>query len=349
MADKSELSLLKQKVPIQTLNEFSFQQIPDLVRIEKYPGGQQLFKAGDRDNTSIYLLDGEVELISEEGDHIAVDAGSESARYPLSNLKPRRFTAVTGKAGGKVVTINSESLDKLVTWSQMTMGGHFDDGIALEDFDAGESWIARMFQSKQFLRLPSANIEELLSSLEEIEATTGTRIIRQGDPGDYFYFIASGTVKVSRETATGELKLAELRTGDSFGEEALLSNAPRNANVIAQSDCVLKRLSQPDFQRLLREPLLNHTSAEDALKLVRQQRAVVVDVRTEEECSNNGLKGAINLPLYLLRLRIPKLRRDIQYICYCDTEVRSSAAAFLMNRYDLHATILKGGLSGLGS
>ena len=50
--------------------------------------------------------------------------------------------------------------------------------------------------------------------------------------------------------------LSELGEGDGFGEEALVSGAPRNANVIAMAPGTLMRLAKPDFDELLREPLV---------------------------------------------------------------------------------------------
>lgn len=75
--------------------------------------------------------------------------------------------------------------------------------------------------------------------------------------------------------------------------------------------------------------------------------AVLVDIRMENEYRNSGhFRGCINIPLYLLRLKIGTLDPAKKYIMYCDTGHRSSAAAFIMNEHGLEAYVLEGGACG---
>lgn len=68
----------------------------------------------------------------------------------------------------------------------------------------------------------------------------------------------------------------------------------------------------------------------------------------ENEHQNDGkIKGSMNMPLYLLRLRINKIDKSKIYILYCDTGARSSAAAFLLSERGFDAYVLEGGLSAL--
>ena len=74
----------------------------------------------------------------------------------------------------------------------------------------------------------------------------GERVINKGDMGDSMYFISSGAAQVEVEPAP-----ILLGSGDFFGELALLTQAPRNANVSAVSYCQLLVLAAGDFQSLL--------------------------------------------------------------------------------------------------
>ena len=67
-------------------------------------------------------------------------------------------------------------------------------------------------------------------------------LVKQGDSGIGLYIIASGKVKIVKETADGsELEIAVQGPGDFFGEMTVLDNAPRSASVIAieDTDCLL--------------------------------------------------------------------------------------------------------------
>lgn len=94
-----------------------------------------------------------------------------------------------------------------------------------------------------FQPLPAISIDQLASSLIGVQAAPGTEIIRESEPGDRFYAIASGEVDVS---ANGQ-HLTTLGPGDSFGEIALLRDVPRTATVTAKSDVELYALERNEF------------------------------------------------------------------------------------------------------
>jgi CRP-like cAMP-binding protein len=74
-------------------------------------------------------------------------------------------------------------------------------------------------------------------------------LIEQGERGVGLYIIASGEVKIVKKTAGGdELEVALHRTGDFFGEMAVLDDAPRSASVIAVADTKCLFLSAWDFK-----------------------------------------------------------------------------------------------------
>lgn len=79
----------------------------------------------------------------------------------------------------------------------------------------------------------------------------GTRIIRQGDPGDKFYLIRDGKLGVRR--GPEEEQLAELGPGNFFGETALLTGEPRNAHVDAITDAVVYTLDPESFREAMQE------------------------------------------------------------------------------------------------
>jgi rhodanese-related sulfurtransferase len=103
------------------------------------------------------------------------------------------------------------------------------------------------------------------------------------------------------------------------------------------------RLGSADFIRLLRQPLLHSIAGEDAIRRVAAG-AVWLDVRFSAEYRHDGLPGAINIPLNELRDALANLPRERDYIAYCQTGRRSSAAAFLLSQRGFNAGLLAGGL-----
>jgi monovalent cation:H+ antiporter, CPA1 family len=72
------------------------------------------------------------------------------------------------------------------------------------------------------------------------------RIIRKGEQGDAVYFIASGAVEVALPA-----RPVRLGSGEFFGEMALLSGRPRQADVTALTYCRLLALRKTDFERFM--------------------------------------------------------------------------------------------------
>ncbi len=94
-----------------------------------------------------------------------------------------------------------------------------------------------------FRPLPEPLIERLARALIPIDVAAGAVVIAEGEVGDRFYAIESGTVAVSKEGRW----VADLGPGDFFGEIALLRDVPRTATVTASSDLRLQALEREVF------------------------------------------------------------------------------------------------------
>jgi rhodanese-related sulfurtransferase len=69
-----------------------------------------------------------------------------------------------------------------------------------------------------------------------------------------------------------------------------------------------------------------------------------LDVRMPSEFDQYHAPGAINIPLYSLRMKMKALDRNVHYITCCDTGRRSSASSYILSERGFNASVLKGGL-----
>ena len=77
-------------------------------------------------------------------------------------------------------------------------------------------------------------------------------IVHQDDPGETFYIILRGTVKISTTLANGsEVFLALLASGDTFGEMSLIDSGGRAADVVTQEETALISFDRYTFDRLM--------------------------------------------------------------------------------------------------
>lgn len=112
--------------------------------------------------------------------------------------------------------------------------------------------LRRVLQQTYFLQaLGMKELDKVMTTLRAIRVFKGYELIRQGDPGDAFYLIATGVVSVWVNKGTGRVKVAELGPDKYFGEMALISNEPRNATVVAERLTELFVMEKYNFDQIL--------------------------------------------------------------------------------------------------
>ncbi|MCC5886635.1 MAG: cation:proton antiporter [Gammaproteobacteria bacterium] len=97
-----------------------------------------------------------------------------------------------------------------------------------------------------FQGLPEARIDELAALLKPRLVLPGERVVTRGEQGDAMYFISNGALRVDLDSGP-----VVLGSGDFFGELALITHQPRNADVIASGFADLLLLRTVDFQRFM--------------------------------------------------------------------------------------------------
>jgi len=104
-----------------------------------------------------------------------------------------------------------------------------------------------------FQHLEEAELNTVLDSMFEVKPSAAEIIIQQGDEGDNFYVIDSGTVEVliSKEGGGDPEKVSEITDGGSFGELALIYGTPRAATIKATTDCRLWAIDRDTYRRIL--------------------------------------------------------------------------------------------------
>ena len=182
------------------------------------------------------------------------------------------------------LAIDADLLDVMITWDQT---GNYEVGELQAQFGGGNEdsdWMTTLLQTKAFHRIPPANLQAIFMRMNRTPYRAGEVVIKQGDEGDYFYAIVQGRCLVTRESPLNQkgIKLAELGVGETFGEEALIAEAKRNATVTMLTDGVLMRLNKQDFRDLMHEPLLRWVDEAQALKII-QNRGQWLDVRLPSE------------------------------------------------------------------
>lgn len=346
-SEKVDTSLLKTFSPINGLKSDNVQALANKTNVQTLSDGRFLFKQGDEKRRTVYILDGDVELLADGKVVHVVSGGSKEAANPLSPMFPRRESA-RARTTVKYISIDSDLLDVMLTWDQT--GSYEVSELREGSVAEGDDWMTTLLRTEAFHKIPPANIQAIFLRMQQVHHRVGDVVIKQGEDGDFFYVITSGQCSVTRETPLNKegIKLAQLGVGDTFGEEALISDAKRNATVTMITDGVLMRLGKDDFNTLLNEPMLDWVNFEEARQIIAEG-GKWLDVRLPSEFDNYHQDGAINIPLYFIRLKLRTLEPKQKYVVCCDTGRRSSAASFILNGRGFDTYVLEGGLAMSGA
>lgn len=335
-------TLLRQFIPFNAMSESALKELATQVEEVALPKGEVIFHEDDEGPWLYFLLEGQV--ICQQRDHPPriIRSGSGDASHALSRARPRGCSAVT-ETPARLLRVGEAQLEICLGFDQATAYEVFE-------YDGNDDpvWMVHVLSKPTLRNIPPAQANALFARFQRVPCKAGDVIIQQGDPAEYYYLIRTGHARVSRTAPGGgpSLELAVLGPGEGFGEEALLTGELRNATVTMLTDGTLMRLSREDFDTLLKTPLVRTVDLEEA-RLLLKDGAQLIDVRLEDEYRAGTLRGSLNLPLYLLRLKAASLDPQRKYILFCQHDQRSSAAAFILAQRGLDAYVLSGGLAGV--
>jgi len=311
-----------------------------------FSAGEIVYAQGREDNYANYLLEGGVEFLWNGRFVRHLDAEQSTIKRALDGPGVKRYT-VRARTWSLILRIERTELERKLRLADL------DPGTSdLEESDIAReqpsNWMIRMLQSQRFANLPPQNIQRVFERMERVEATANELIIRQGDPGGYYYVIEEGYCDVVRKPGSGgrEVHLAELGPGDGFGEEALVSDTPRNASVTMRSSGVLMRLDKESFIELIRDPLINRISFQDARRMI-DEGAVWIDVRHRDQFAKGSFRNARNIPRAVIRVECRKLVKGRKYIVCGEEPGVGAASAFLLAERGYDVSYLSEPLSKL--
>ena len=343
----AQTSLLNTLEPIAALSSGRVDELAAMCVVETVSQGLNPFRMNVvQSEQLLYLLKGDLNLIYTDGQSDLLQGGSDATRHPVVSDKAPLKEAVA-MTDIQILRIDADLLDIMLTWDQLAgyeKGAHKADKQSRNAGDWMEStgvFSAESLKNGIFRTLPPANVEELFRRMERVPVKAGQVIVRQGDEGDYYYLIESGVAEVSRSSQAGAAPaiVARLDAGSAFGEEALASGNKRNATVAMLTDGTLLRLGKEDFIELLKKPLLNQVSKDEAMQKI-QQGAQLLDVRTPAEFNLKHIPGALNKPLHDIRGAMQNLDREREYLVYCQTGRRAAAGAFVLAQQGFKAMIV---------
>lgn len=334
--DSHEGHIIRKMVPFSTMPNSIFKVICDKIVLENVRSGAFLFKRGDTAKELIYLLKGDVSLEVDKLKMEVIKAGTESARFALAHQLPRKVNGIA-KSSVQFLRLNSV----YITTPDLAELKKQEPSLA-DAKENGQKWISTLLTIPVLKLLPATQLSRINDQLEEVNYEEGETVVRQGDFGEYYYLIKSGECVISHKDSTPEKNLTatKLKTGDSFGAEALISDAIRNQTVTALTLLSLLRINKERFLVLIKKPLLKFVDELETQSLL-DSGGVLLDVRPAAEYEKSHWEQASNVPLLNLRNHTKLLDKTCPIVVVSDEQNLSEAAVFLLLSYKFSAHVSK--------
>jgi CRP-like cAMP-binding protein/Zn-dependent protease len=227
------------------LDEAILSDLAGRVDVVTIGDGQAVFRRGDAADAFYVVRSGVIRIEDEDeegGDTIVLTTlgrGDAFGELGLIGSAPR---AATARADGRVTLfrVDKASFDRLLA-----------DDITAPAFGPTMQAYAELRALSVFRGLSTADLALVLAHGSWIAVAPGEVLIEQGGPGDAFYALGAGQVDVVRD---GQV-VTTLGPGDHFGEVALLTDAPRNATVVAHTPARVFRLDRQGFTEVVARTL----------------------------------------------------------------------------------------------
>lgn len=313
--------------PLNQLDPASREALMRASSIERLPPGRCLFQREDTSTRTLFLMSGQLALLSDGQEARMLRADTREASAPIDPHNPRRTTALA-RTSVTVLSVDSELLATLLERGEKPSGsgGGADSPLTPPDDEAADD---RLFDAPLFARLPQPHRQVLKHRMTRIRIPAGKTLVREGEPARSYYFIEQGRFRLTRRSRRRDTLLMEAGPGAGVGEYGLLTSGRHDATVSALEDGCVAGFSRGEFLTLLVRPLLHWVNYSD-LAPERDTGTRILDVRPARAYQRSRLPGSINLPLRILRQVACLLDRGPAYIIYADKPGDASTAVFLL-------------------
>ncbi len=330
-------SLARNYQPFTLLSRERLSEVVNIVRFVEMRKGEIFQITGGKGHDYLFVVEGQLEVIYSGA--IKSIAGPVDTRKRPVLLPPSPSTStLVAKQDSIICHADRDLLDKLISWDEVV---HM-----MEDTDAEMyKLMEQVRNSLVFRRLPLETVELAFKRMKCQDVKKGQEVIRQGDDGDAYYIITAGTAEVYQRGIYDDKqhKVADIKDGDAFGCEALISGSTRNETVRMTSDGTVLVLDKKAFEELISTSLIK-TVHPNVAKTMLETGYSLIDVRYSEEFDEDHIPGTYLIPLFELRNRMAELDKSKKYIVYCHGGARSAVATLILAQNQLDVVSLEGGI-----
>lgn len=338
-------ALLNRFHPLCSIDTTYIDQLSQTSFISTFNKGDLIFKNNANHGLNHFLISGCIEIRESFSERLELDHHHEDSKSCLENACSDS-ASVKAKTQCKILIINAQTIDQIVASSQCfnyEVVHSFSDpeasntGIIIDD-EQQEDWVSAFTRSPLASNLAASDLHRLLSTLETIDCQRGDKVVNLNSEGDYFYILKSGFAKVfTDDNGPYKGQAFNLEPGDYFGDEAIVANTLRNANVVMAADGQLGKLKAEDFIRLVKSAVVRYRPLDE---IDYSEQLQLIDVRLPFEYKLQHHPKSTNIPISHLRGALADFDQTMAYYITPEGGSRSELASYLLRQAGFEAYCL---------
>lgn len=239
-------NLTSHYMPFTLLSPERVAEVVNAVRFIEMRKNEIYQITGGKGKDYLYVIEGSLNIIT-NGDIRSVKGPEETRKSPIMMEPEPATSTIVARTNCIICHADREMLDDLISW---------DEFVHMME-DSNETLASTLDKVRNclvFRRMPLELVEQAFSRLHTIEVKKGEAAIKQGEAGNSYYIIISGSADVYQVGVYDDdpQKVAELQEGDAFGCDALISGSTRSETVIMTEDStlsVLDKKSKPESRK----------------------------------------------------------------------------------------------------
>jgi cAMP-dependent protein kinase regulator len=252
LPDSSKEAPKKEMPVVPLFSDFRKEELSrviEKIRAKQYPRAATICKEGDSGNSIFIISHGKVGVFRQSGSGeklfiTELEAGDFFGEFGFFSDSRRQATVETAEET-EVLEITKEDLEEIIREFPSV-------SEVLLKFYKERILDSLLATSALFRPLPIQERKSILGKFTMEVFPAGATVLEEGTPGDSLYIIKKGEVEVYTVDMQGaDLKLAQLKEGDFFGEISLLKGQPRTASVRVLQEAELLRLKKTDFDQMI--------------------------------------------------------------------------------------------------
>jgi CRP-like cAMP-binding protein len=237
--------------PVPLLSELqpaAFARVLATVRVHRLPHGAPVVREGEPGTSFFLVAGGHVRVYNTD----ALGKQTELARLGEGALFGELALVAAQPRSASVEVVGEADLLELGADALRAAAGELPQLAEALDRFTRERLLKNLLATSPLFRpfSPQQRVD-LARRFSGHDVAPGTAIIREGDPGRGLYVVLAGEVEVLKGDEPFEATLATLRSGDVFGEIALIRGTPAVATVRAARPTTVLFLAREYFERLI--------------------------------------------------------------------------------------------------